>query len=551
MRSMTIGRKLLLGFGAVIGLTVLLGVIALVRLSAVAEGVDRIVSNSLPQIYSAAKLTAVSKEQKSAMLSYLASTNASQASSFEAVLAANTGQLEAALKIWEKKNTTASDRMHFAKWTSAHENLMRAWAKIQALSRASRRSQSMDLWIGEALPAAVERAKVLTEMVDASKASGDAEAGLATKAAATGRMWILTVLFLAVSVGFALAIFIMRSTTFDLSQAVDELSRGAEQVTSVAAQISSGSQSLAQGTSEQAASLEETSASSQEMAAMTKKNADSSLEAANLMSIVDHRVLDANATLAEMVISMREITTSSDKISKIIKVIDEIAFQTNILALNAAVEAARAGQAGMGFTVVAEEVRNLAQRSAQAAKDTAALIEESIGRSNEGNTKLGKVEEVIRSITESAQKVKTLIDDVNLSSTEQARGSEQIANSITQMEQVTQQAAASAEQSASAGEQMSSQAKAMLAVIGRLKTMVDGHGLNAETSQLNRPKPVRMALKPVPQLKKIRAVKAMPENFKAVRNVVSPRTWKSSTSAMATTVVERDTFPMDDDFKEF
>ena len=551
MRSMTIGRKLFLGFGAVIGLTVLLGVIALVRLSAVADGVDRIVSNSLPEIYSVAKLTAVSKEQKAAMLSYIASTNASQAASFEAVLAANTVQLDTALKIWEKKNTTAGDREHFAKWTQAHENLMRAWAKILALSRASRRSQSMDLWIGEALPAAVERAKVLTEMVDASKASGDAEAGLATKAAAAGRMWILTVLLLTVSLGFALAIFIMRSTTFDLSQAVDELSRGAEQVTSVAAQISSGSQSLAQGTSEQAASLEETSASSQEMAAMTKKNADSSLEAANLMSIVDHRVLDANATLAEMVISMREITTSSDKISKIIKVIDEIAFQTNILALNAAVEAARAGQAGMGFTVVAEEVRNLAQRSAQAAKDTAALIEESIGRSNEGNTKLGKVEEVIRSITESAQKVKTLIDDVNLSSTEQARGSEQIANSITQMEQVTQQAAASAEQSASAGEQMSTQAKAMLAVISRLKAMVDGDGSNAETPQLNRPKPARMTLKPVQQPKKFRAVKAMPENFKVPSNVVSPRTWKSSTPAMATAVAERDTFPMDDDFKEF
>ena len=231
---------------------------------------------------------------------------------------------------------------------------------------------------------------------------------------------MLTVLLIAISSGAAIAFFIMKSTNFNLSRAVDELSRGAEQVTSAAAQISSGSQSLTQGTSEQAASLEETSASSQEMAAMTRKNADS------------HRVRDANATLAEMVISMKEITTSSDKISQIIKVIDEIAFQTNILALNAAVEAARAGEAGMGFAVVAEEVRDPAQRSARAAKDTAALVEESIGRSNEGNTKLGKVEEVIRSITESAQKVKMLVDDVNLSSSEQARGSEQIANSITQ-----------------------------------------------------------------------------------------------------------------------
>jgi methyl-accepting chemotaxis protein/methyl-accepting chemotaxis protein-1 (serine sensor receptor) len=169
-------------------------------------------------------------------------------------------------------------------------------------------------------------------------------------------------------------------TTRQLRGVAAHVAEGAEQITSAASQVASSSQTLAQGASEQAASLEETAASSAEITSMTRKNAENSQAAASVMAEVDQRVSEGNRTLVEMVESMQQITGSSDKISKIIKVIDEIAFQTNILALNAAVEAARAGEAGMGFAVVADEVRNLAQRSAQAAKDTAGLIEESIAR---------------------------------------------------------------------------------------------------------------------------------------------------------------------------
>jgi methyl-accepting chemotaxis protein/methyl-accepting chemotaxis protein-1 (serine sensor receptor) len=170
---------------------------------------------------------------------------------------------------------------------------------------------------------------------------------------------------------------------------------------------------------------------------------------------------------------MNGINSSSEKISKIIKVIDEIAFQTNILALNAAVEAARAGEAGMGFAVVADEVRNLAQRSAQAARDTAGLIEESIAKSNDGKTKLEQVAKAVRSITESSGKVKTLVDEVKLGSQEQARGIEQVAKAITQMERVTQATAASAEESASASEELTAQSEALREIVVELAGMVD------------------------------------------------------------------------------
>jgi methyl-accepting chemotaxis protein/methyl-accepting chemotaxis protein-1 (serine sensor receptor) len=236
--------------------------------------------------------------------------------------------------------------------------------------------------------------------------------------------------------------------------------------------VTSSSQSLAQGASQQAASLEETSASTEQITSMTRKNAENSGAVASLMADAGGRVDVANRALDQMVMTMKEIDASSDKVSKIIKVIDEIAFQTNILALNAAVEAARAGEAGMGFAVVADEVRNLAQRSAQAAKDTAALIEESISHSKQGITRLDQVAEAIRSITTSAAEVKTLTDEVSLGSQEQSRGIEQIAKAVMQMQQVTQKTAASAEESASASEEMSAQAESMKQLAEQLQGIV-------------------------------------------------------------------------------
>jgi methyl-accepting chemotaxis protein/methyl-accepting chemotaxis protein-1 (serine sensor receptor) len=205
---------------------------------------------------------------------------------------------------------------------------------------------------------------------------------------------------------------------------------------------------------------------------MVHRNAASAQNAANFMSSVNQRVVDANDTLADMIVSMQEIGKSSGRISKIIHVIDEIAFQTNILALNAAVEAARAGQAGMGFAVVADEVRNLAQRSAQAARDTAELIEESMERSNAGSTKLGEVAASIHAITEGTIKVKSLVDEVEAASREQAQGIEQISKAVSRIGDVTQRTAASAEESAAASQELDAQSHALVAVVGELQKMV-------------------------------------------------------------------------------
>jgi len=256
--------------------------------------------------------------------------------------------------------------------------------------------------------------------------------------------------------------------------AVAELETAVQQFLSSSGQISAASQALAQGSSEQAASLQETSASTEEINSMAHKNSENSRSAADLMTQSQREFVETNHSLRQTVAAMGEINSQSGKISKIIKTIDEIAFQTNILALNAAVEAARAGEAGMGFAVVADEVRSLAQRCAQAARDTASLIEESIAKSNDGKVKVDQVAAAIKAITEEAGKVKMLVDEVNLGSQEQARGIEQISKAITQMEQVTQKTASSAEESASAAEELNTQSETLQAIVERLAAMVDG-----------------------------------------------------------------------------
>jgi len=304
--------------------------------------------------------------------------------------------------------------------------------------------------------------------------SSDFQANLATINLWSSRQRIFGIVLFVVLGGISTWIVhltIRRSVVGPVLNALETLRESVEQIAGAALQVGAASQSLAEGASQQAASIEETAASTEEVASLTHQNADNSQAAASLMTTVDGQMQDGNRTLDRMVQSMKDINASSDKIAKIIKVIDAIAFQTNILALNAAVEAARAGEAGMGFAVVADEVRNLAQRSAQAAQDTAALIEESIGTSNQGRTRLQQVAEVIRAITQSSSQVKALVDQVNQQSREGVRAIDQISRAMTHVDQLTQATAASAEESAAAGEELNGQVSALNEVVQQLRTL--------------------------------------------------------------------------------
>ncbi len=283
-------------------------------------------------------------------------------------------------------------------------------------------------------------------------------------------------LVILMSLAGVVVVIVVRRLSGLLRHIASEMKQGAEQVKSAAAQVASAGQSLAQSSSELAASVQQSSESTEEISSMTRKNAENSQSATDVMTAVNTQVREGNRTIEQMVNSMNEVNASGAKISKIIKAIDEIAFQTNILALNAAVEAARAGEAGMGFAVVADEVRNLSQRSAQAAHDTAALIEESISKTKEGTARTQQVAAVIHAITEGAAKVKSLVEEVNVGSQDQVRGLAQISKAVGQIDGVAQNTAANAEETASASEQLSAQAHGMHEIAIQLGTLVGVDG---------------------------------------------------------------------------
>jgi methyl-accepting chemotaxis protein len=275
--------------------------------------------------------------------------------------------------------------------------------------------------------------------------------------------------------GTILAVVITRSIVKPINRIIEELTSGAEQVAAASGQVSAASQSAAQGASEQASSLEETSSALEEMASMGKTNAENAGKANTLMSETTQIVDQGQKVMGQTSDAMERINEASGKIAKIIKVIEEIAFQTNLLALNAAVEAARAGEHGKGFAVVADEVRNLAQRSAQAANETAQLIQDTIERVKKGSALNEELGHSFGKVNESAGQVASLVEQISSASQEQAKGIDQVNAAMGQMDQVVQQSAAGAEESASASEELSSQAQVLRQTVDQLAALVGGN----------------------------------------------------------------------------
>jgi methyl-accepting chemotaxis protein len=293
-----------------------------------------------------------------------------------------------------------------------------------------------------------------------------------TRASQRQALWNLGLAAAALSGMFAYGWRVRHRVVRDLAAMADSLSLAGNQITDSTRLVSSASQHLAEGASSQAASLEETGASLEEMTSVVRRNADNAEKASQVANLARQAADSGTVEMRQMVQAMDAIREAGASIAKIIKTIDEVAFQTNILALNAAVEAARAGEAGLGFAVVADEVRSLSQRCAAAARETASKIEDSVKKSSQGVVISQQVAKRLEEIVRAIRQLDELAASIALASKEQSQGITQINTAVSQMDQVTQSVAATAEETAGEAEEMSAQAHSLTTVVENLRLLV-------------------------------------------------------------------------------
>lgn len=471
--SWTLSRRLLVSFGSLVAIVALLTATLLYALRSLHRGMTGITGVNLPALTASSEALENALNYRVLTLRHLVTQDPAEWKSIDEACDALATQTLEDLASYDRYVTTPDGQALLDKVAPAFESYREVARQMRQLNAAGDAAAAA-LAGSQAASAFTAYEKAISEVTSYNENLAQETAAAIAKTTQRAEIFASVVGGFGALLALGAGLVIPRRVSRAIGTVAETLQESSAQVAAAAGQVSSASSSLAQGSSNQASSLEETSASLEEMASMTKRNAESAQQAKEL-STQTRASADAGAAhMDEMRHAMDAIKASSNDVGKIIKTIDEIAFQTNILALNAAVEAARAGDAGMGFAVVAEEVRALAQRSAQSARETAEKIEDAVRKSEHGVTISGSVAHALAEIVDRARRVDALVAEIAEASREQSQGLTQLNSAMGNMDKITQANASNAEETAAAAEELSAQATAMREAVGQLDRMVHG-----------------------------------------------------------------------------
>ena len=559
--KLRIGGRLAAAFGAVLLLSVLFGGFAVVRLAKVNDASTEITENWLPSVRELGDLLAhvhLTRTQDYQLV--VAQDDKERADVFQRIDKEREG-IQTTQATYKKLISSPEEQAIYDRLEGQLRTYLAGQQKLVEFARGGRSDEMRAELVGESRTAYRSATATLSELIKLNDAGAQKASTDADVVYAQSRNMIVGAMVLVVVLGALFAVLIGRSIVNPLREAVaaagyiadgdltqtirvtrqDEtgelltamqrmqealsklvntVRQGAESVATASSQIAQGNQDLSSRTEQQASALEETSASMEEMSSTSQQNADNARQASQLAANASGVAVQGGDVVSQVVSTMRDINDSSRKISDIIGVIDGIAFQTNILALNAAVEAARAGEQGRGFAVVAGEVRSLAQRSAEAAKEIKSLINASVERVEQGSALVDRAGSTMDEIVRSIQQVSDIVGEISATSQEQNAGVSQVSEAVSNMDQATQQNAALVEESAAAAASLRQQADSLVAVVGTFRTL-GGHVQAVTPVRQNKPvrppapKPAARAPAPKASLPKPKAAAAPAASLKA------------------------------------